>query len=139
MSWNDQVIDEFRSNAGKVGGFFAGKPLLLLHNVGAKSGAQRINPLVYATDGDNYVVAASKGGADSHPAWFHNVRANPEVTIEVGTAMIPARARIVPAGEKRTALYLKLENILDNFTEYKNKTDRLIPVIVLEPTANRPS
>lgn len=131
---NDQIIEEFRANEGVVGGFFAGKPLLLLHNTGAKSGADRINPLVYATDGDNFVIAASKGGADSHPDWFYNVRANPEVMVEVGTRKLPARARIVPEGDRRTALYLKLENILSNFTEYKHKTERVIPVIVLEPT-----
>lgn len=132
---NEQIIEEFRNNAGKVGGFFAGKPMLLLHHVGARSGAERINPLVYAPDGANYVIAASKGGADSHPDWFHNIRANPEVSIEVGDATLNATARIVPEGEHRTALYLKLENVLSNFTEYKNKTDRLIPVIVLEPAS----
>jgi len=132
---NDQIIEEFRANGGKVGGFFEGKPILLLHNTGAKSGAQRINPLVHATDGHNYVIAASKGGADSHPDWYYNVKANPEVLVEVGEARISATAHIVPDGERRNELYLKLENILSNFTEYKVKTDRVIPVIVLEPTA----
>ena len=133
MSWNDQIIDEFRANAGRVSGHFEGKTLLLLHNTGAKSGAQRINPLVYATDGDNFVIAASKGGADSHPDWYYNVKAHPDVVVEVGEERIEVTAHIVPDGERRDALYLKLENILASFTEYKTKTDRVIPVIVLEP------
>ena len=91
---NDQIIEEFRANGGKVGGFFEGKPILLLHNTGAKSGAQRINPLVHATDGDNYVIAASKGGADSHPDWFYNVKANPDVLVEVERNRISAEAHI---------------------------------------------
>ena len=132
---NDQIIEEFRANEGVVGGFFAGKPLLLLHNTGAKSGAARINPLVYGTEGDNFVIAASKGGADSHPDWFYNVQANPDVMVEVGTRKVSARAQVVPEGERRTALYLQLENILSNFTDYKHKTERVIPVIVLEPIA----
>ncbi|NND03745.1 MAG: nitroreductase family deazaflavin-dependent oxidoreductase [Acidimicrobiia bacterium] len=132
---NDQVIEEFRNNGGKVGGFFEGKPLLLLHNTGARSGAIRINPLIYATDGDSYVIAASKGGADSHPDWYYNIKANPDVRVEVGDKTVEAKAHVVPEGHRRTALYEKLEDTLANFTEYRTKTDRLIPVIVLEPTS----
>lgn len=134
MSFNDRIIEEFRANEGRVGGFFEGKPVLLLHNVGARSGTQRVNPLVYARDGESFVVAASKGGADSHPDWYYNVKANPDVTIEVGSDTIAARAHIVPEGERRTDLYRRLEGVLDNFTEYAKKTDRVIPVIVLEAT-----
>src|SRR3954453_11725132 len=84
-AFNRQLIEEFRANGGKVGGMFAGAPLLLLTTTGAKSGQARVAPLAYTTDNDRLVVIASKGGAPTHPDWFHNVRANPEVTVEVGT------------------------------------------------------
>ncbi len=132
---NDQIIEEFRSNNGVVGGFFDGVPLLLLHNVGAKSGTKRVNPLVYAQHGNSYVVAASKGGADTHPDWYFNVKANPEVTIEVGDQTVEAQARILEDGDERTQLYAKLEQKLASFSEYKVKAERVIPIVVLEPIA----
>lgn len=135
---NKQVIDEFRANNGAVdvamGGFFAGKPVLILHNTGARTGKLRLNPLVYATHESGYVVAATKGGAPTHPDWFFNVRANPDVTVEVGTEEFPAKATIVEDGPYRDELYAKLVAIMDQFADYETKTDRRIPVIVLERT-----
>lgn len=134
---NKQVIDDFRSNDGAVdkamGGFFAGKPVLILHNTGAKSGKRRLNPLVYASHDGCFVVAATKGGAPNHPDWYFNVRANPEVIVELGTDTIAARATIVDDGPHRDELYAKLIAIMGQFSEYETKTDRRIPVIVLEP------
>ncbi len=92
--WNQQVIAEFRANAGKVGGMFEGAPMMLLTTTGAKSGQSRVAPLVYTTDNDRYVIIASKGGAPTNPDWFHNLRANPEVTVEVGTETFNARASV---------------------------------------------
>ena len=130
--FNQQVIEDFRANDGAVGGFFTGKPVLILHTTGAKTGNQRLNPLVYATDGDHLVVTASKGGAPTHPDWFFNVRANPDVTVEVGTETFPAKATIIEDGPVRDELYAKLVAIMGQFAEYETKTDRRIPVVVLE-------
>jgi deazaflavin-dependent oxidoreductase (nitroreductase family) len=133
---NTQVIEDFRANNGAVdvamGGFFAGKPLLILHTTGARTGVQRLNPLVYAAHDDHFVVAATKGGSPHHPHWFLNVRANPEVTVEVGTEEFPATATIVEDGPYRDELYAKLVAVMDQFADYETKTDRLIPVVVLE-------
>jgi len=133
---NKQVIDDFRANKGAVdvamGGFFEGKPVLILHNAGARTGKLRLNPLVYATHNGRYVVAATKGGSPNHPDWFLNVRANPDVTVEVGDDKFPAKATIVEDGPYRDELYARLVAIMDQFAEYETKTDRRIPVIVLE-------
>lgn len=133
---NTPVIEEFRATGGSVdqamGGFFEGKPLLILHSTGARTGKPRLSPLVYATDDGSYVVAASKGGAPSHPDWFFNVRANPEVTVEVGTERFAAHARILEDGSRRDVLYAKLVAIMDQFAEYETQTDRIIPVVVLD-------
>ncbi len=131
MPVNDQIIEEFRANDGKVGGFFEGRALLLLHSTGARSGLERVNPLVYITDAGRYVVAASKGGADTHPDWYFNVRANPTVSLEVGTKTIEARA-IFPEGAERDGLYAKLAARYPFFTDYERKTARTIPVVALE-------
>jgi len=135
MSFNDQVIDEFRANNGAVGGAFAGRPLLLLHHEGARTGTVRVTPLVYAVDGRRYVVAASKGGHDFHPHWFLNVKANPHVTVELGSEVFPAKAAILESGPERDALYAKLGEILTNFVAYEEKTERTIPVVALERSA----
>src|SRR5258705_11936664 len=87
--WNKAIIEEFRANKGKVGGPFQGANLLLLHTKGAKSGLERVNPMMYYRDGDRYVVIASKGGADTHPDWYYNLLANPELSVEVGTEQFP--------------------------------------------------
>jgi len=128
--WNKAIIEEFRANGGKVGGHFAGTNLLLLHTTGAKSGLERVNPMVYFRDGDRYVVVASKAGADTHPDWYHNLVAHPDVVVEVGTEQFAARATVT-AEPERTRLYAMMESINSGFTDYKNKTSRVIPVVIL--------
>lgn len=130
--WNQAIIDEFRANSGKVGGRFAGKTLLLLHTVGAKSGQERINPVAYVTDGDRLVIIASKGGAPTSPDWYHNILANPMVTVEVGTEQFQASAAIASEPE-RTRLYNQMVSMMPGFAEYQRKTNRVIPVITLTP------
>jgi len=129
--FNRQLIEEFRSNGGKVSGMFAGAPLLLLTTTGAKSGQSRIAPLVYTTDNTRVVVIASKGGAPTHPDWFHNLRANPDVTVELGTETFPARATIAK-GVERQRLFDQMAAQMPNFAEYQRNTTRKLPVIVLE-------
>src|SRR5687768_2200264 len=97
---NKAIIEEFRANQGKVGGYFAGKTLLLLHTTGAKSGQERVNPVAYIKDGDRYVVIASKGGAPTNPDWYYNLVANPTVSVEVGTDQFQAHAEVVPEPER---------------------------------------
>jgi deazaflavin-dependent oxidoreductase (nitroreductase family) len=128
--WNKQIIEEFRTNDGKVGGHFANNTLVLLHTTGAKSGKERINPLVTFEDGDRLVVVASKGGAPSHPDWYYNVVANPVVSVEYGTEEFQARATVTEEPE-RTELYEKMEKTFASFSSYKEKAGRVIPVITL--------
>src|SRR5437764_7296137 len=130
---NRKIIDEFRSNAGVVGGPFDGIPILLLHHRGAKTGIERINPVAYRRDGDNYVIFASKGGAPENPDWYHNLRAKPDVEIEVGTDSMKATARVA-SGEERERLWSVQKQEFPGFASYEEKTDRQIPVVVLEPT-----
>ncbi len=130
-NWNQKVIDEFRANGGKVGGMFAGGPLLLLTTTGAKTGRRLTSPLMYNTDGTNLLVFASKGGAPSNPAWYHNLLANPQVTVEVGTETYEARA-VPVTGEERDRLYSHHAGQFPQFAEYQANTDRTIPVIALE-------
>jgi deazaflavin-dependent oxidoreductase (nitroreductase family) len=130
--FNAQIIEEFRANDGRVGGMFEGMPLLLLHNTGAKSGTDRINPVAYLKDGDRYVVFASKAGAPTNPGWFHNLKAHPEVTIEVGTETVDVVATEAE-GEERRRLYDAQKQRVPQFGEYEQKTTRQIPVIVLTP------
>jgi deazaflavin-dependent oxidoreductase (nitroreductase family) len=131
--WNRNVIEEFRTNDGVVGGMFEGATLLLLHHTGAKSGTERVNPLVYLRDGDKYVIFASKAGAPTSPDWYHNLRANPDTTVEVGIQTIPVTARVAE-GDERERLWSKQKEVAPQFAEYESKTDRVIPVVVLEPT-----
>jgi deazaflavin-dependent oxidoreductase (nitroreductase family) len=128
---NQPIIEEFRANSGKVGGYFEGATLLLLHTIGAKSGKTRVNPLAYTTDGDHLVVIASKGGAPTNPDWFYNLRANPIVTVERGTEQFQARATI-PDEPERTRLFNKMATKMPGFAEYQRNTTRQIPVVVLE-------
>jgi len=128
--WNKTIIDEFRANGGKVGGPFAGRPLLLLHTTGAKSQQQRVSPVAYTTDGDRLVVIASKGGAPTHPNWYYNIVANPLVSVEVGIEQFQAHATM-PADPERTRLYDQMATVMPGFAEYQRKTTRIIPVIVL--------
>ncbi|HWD73330.1 MAG TPA: nitroreductase family deazaflavin-dependent oxidoreductase [Actinomycetota bacterium] len=130
--WNASIIKEFRANAGQVGGFFTGKPVLLLHHTGARSGTLRVNPLMYRKEGDNYVVFASKGGAPRNPDWFHNIKANPDARVEVGDDSLEVTARIADPDERET-LYAKQAEEYPQFGEYQHQTRRQIPVIVLEP------
>jgi deazaflavin-dependent oxidoreductase (nitroreductase family) len=129
---NMKIIEEFRANGGKVGGRFEGKTLLLLHTMGAKTGEERINPVAYVKDGDRWVVIASKGGSPTHPDWYYNVIANPLVTVEVGTETFQAHAMVAEEPE-RTRLYNQMVSMMPGFDDYRRKTTRVIPVIVLTP------
>ncbi|RSD19160.1 nitroreductase family deazaflavin-dependent oxidoreductase [Amycolatopsis eburnea] len=130
--FNKQVVDEFRANDGVVGGYFEGKNVLLLTTTGAKSGEPRLSPLVYTTDGDRYVVAASMGGAPKNPAWYHNLVANPKVTLEVGTEKFEATATVIADRAERDRLYAGMVAHAEGFADYEKKTDRLIPIVVFE-------
>jgi len=129
--WNSQIIEEFRANAGKVGGQFEGAPLLLLHTTGARSGQERINPVMYQPGGDHLAVFASKAGAPTHPDWYHNLLAGPEVTAEVGTETRRFRARVAD-GDERERIWSKQKRDYPGFADYESKTDRQIPVVILE-------
>ena len=132
--WNDGIIEEFRANDGKVGGYFAGAPMILIHHVGAKSGTERVSPLVYLPDGDDMVIAATKGGAPTNPDWYHNVLANPHVRAEIGTETYDLVAHEA-TGEERDRIWKEQKRFNPGFAEYEDKTSRQIPVIVLEPEA----
>jgi len=132
--FNDKVIAEFRANHGLVGGNFEGAPLLLLHSRGAKSGQERVSPMMYLRDGDRYVVFASKAGADDNPDWYHNLTAHPEARIEVGDDEVPVRAVEVTGGE-RDRLYAQQAELYPGFKDYEAKTSRVIPVVALVPAA----
>lgn len=128
--YNTQIIEEFRANHGKVGGNFEGAPLLLLHSVGAKSGQTRVSPMMYLPDGDRFLVFASKAGAPTNPAWYHNLKANPDATIEVGDDTIEVRAEELPRAE-RDEKYAEQAALYPGFADYEKKTDRVIPVVAL--------
>lgn len=129
--WNRQIIEEFRANDGKVGGQFEGAPLLLLHTTGAKTGQERINPLMYQQlpNGD-ISVFASKAGAPSNPDWFRNVKANPRATVEVGAEKYEVEARIAE-GDERNSIWEQQKSEYPGFAEYERQTSRQIPVVVL--------
>ena len=131
-NWNKKVIEEFRANDGKVGGNFEGKTLLLLHTTGAKSQQERINPVACIKDGDRLAVIASKGGAPTHPDWYYNIVANPQVTVEVGAENFQAFASVAEEPE-RTRLYNQMVEVMPGFDDYRRNTTRVIPVIVLTP------
>ena len=132
--FNRAVIAEFREKDGAVSGPFAGAPLLLLTTTGAKTGTARTTPLVHTRDGDRIVIIASKGGAPKHPDWYRNLSANPQVTVELPGETFRAQARVAE-GEERDRLYRAQADLMPNFDEYAAKTDRLIPVVVLERVA----
>ena len=131
--FNAKIIEEFRSSDGRVGGMFEGLPLLLLHHTGAKSGKSRTNPLAYQADDGRYVIFASKAGAPSNPDWYYNLKAQPNVKIEVGTDTIDVVAGEA-TGEERERLYRTQAERVPQFAEYEQKAGRVIPVIVLTPT-----
>ena len=130
QDWNGKIIEEFRANAGKVGGYFEGAPMVLVHHVGARSGTERVNPLVYLPDGDDMVIAATKGGAPTHPDWYHNLKAHPRVVVEVGTETFPVEAAEV-TGEERDGLWRRLVEMRPGFGEYESKTTRVFPLFRL--------
>ena len=132
--WNARVIDEFRANDGKVKAF-EGRPLLLLHHKGAKTGTERVNPLVYLPVGDDFAVFGSKAGAPTNPDWYHNLRANPDAEVEVGAETIPVRARIAE-GDERDRIWEEQKRVNSNFADYEQKTTRSIPVVILERAAS---
>ena len=128
--FNQAVIEEFRANHGKVGGGFEGMPMVLLTTTGAKSGLQRTNPLAALVDGEHLYVIASKAGAPTHPDWYHNVLATPEVEVEFGDETFAATA--VPVSrEERDRLYALQVERVPGFGDYEKSTDRVIPVVEL--------
>lgn len=129
--FNRKIIDEFRASGGKVGGGFEGAPLLLLTTTGAKTGAARVHPVMYLDDGGRRYVFASKAGADTNPDWYHNLLAHPDVSVEVGSDTIEARATPVE-GSERDRVYAEQARRYPGFAEYQEKTDRVIPVVALD-------
>jgi len=134
--WNAGIIAEFRKSHGKVGGQFEGAPLLLINHTGARSGKSRTNPVMYLKDGDRYLVFASKGGADTNPDWYHNLKAHPNVKIEVGNGTIDVRAEEI-TGPERERLYTRQASLYPQFAQYQRKTKRTIPVIAFTPKTKR--
>ncbi|MFB8282177.1 nitroreductase family deazaflavin-dependent oxidoreductase [Nocardia colli] len=129
--WNASIIEEFHANAGKVGGPFEGHDLLLLTTTGAKSGLPRTSPVAFIRDQDRVVIIASKAGAPTSPDWYHNLRANPEVSVEIGTETHKATATPITGGPERDRLYAAMVEVMPGFAEYEQKTDRVIPVVSL--------
>jgi deazaflavin-dependent oxidoreductase (nitroreductase family) len=133
--FNKGVIAEFRANGGRVGGPFEGAPLLLLTSIGAKSGAARTTPLMYLPDGERIVIFASKAGAPTNPAWYHNLLANPSATVEVGGDIFDVDVSVA-TGEERERLFNQQSELRPQFADYAQKTTRQIPVVVLERAAD---
>ena len=123
----------YRLSGGRLGGTYAGAPILLLHHRGARSGQERVSPLLYLPDGDAMVIVASKGGTDRHPAWYHNLRAHPETVVEVGRERRPVRARVLE-GEERERMWDRVVALYRHYADYQRRArDRQIPLVVLEP------
>jgi deazaflavin-dependent oxidoreductase (nitroreductase family) len=131
--FNGKIIAEFRANGGNVGGPFAGSDILLLHHTGAHSGAQRVSPLAYQRVGESFAVFASKAGAPENPAWYHNLIANPDTSVEVGNQTLPVRARVAETSERDVIWQRQVERA-PHFGQYAQRAaPREIPVIVLDP------
>jgi deazaflavin-dependent oxidoreductase (nitroreductase family) len=129
--FNQKIIEEFRANSGRVGGMFEGAPMILIHHVGAKSGIERVTPLVhFREDDDHTVIVASKGGAPTHPAWFHNLKANPKIEVEVGTETYTVVADEI-TGPERDEVWTRVVTQSPGFGDYQQKTDRVIPLVRL--------
>jgi deazaflavin-dependent oxidoreductase (nitroreductase family) len=128
--WDRGIVAEFRANAGKVGGMFAGAPMLLLDSTGAKSGKHYTTPLVYLADGDRWVIFASKAGAPTNPDWYYNLVAHKTAEIEVGVDKVKVNSEVV-TGAERDRLFRKQASIMPNFAAYEQKTSRVIPVVAL--------
>ena len=134
--WNTGVIEEFRKNKGKVGGNFEGATLLLINHKGARTGKSRTNPVMYLKDGHRYLVFASKGGAPTNPDWYHNLKAHPDIKIEVGNETIDVRAEEI-TGVERDKIYAQQAKLYPQFAQYAQKTKRKIPIIALTPKTKR--
>lgn len=130
------VIEEFRQNGGKVGGRFNDAPVLLITTKGAKTGTIRTTPLMYLSDGKRVVIFASRGGSPKNPGWYHNLVANRQITVEIGSEKYQAIAKVI-VGEERDRLYARQSEVFPQFAVYQSKTTRLIPVLVLEKTKPR--
>jgi len=130
IDWNATIIEEFRANGGKVGGQFEGAPLLLLHSTGAKTGQERVTPVMYQAVGDDFAIFASKAGAPTNPDWYHNLLANPRATVEVGTDTVEVMARVAD-DEERGPIWSTQKEKFPGFGEYEQKTTRTIPVVLL--------
>jgi deazaflavin-dependent oxidoreductase (nitroreductase family) len=131
--FNGKIIEEFRTNAGKVGGPFAGSDILLLHHTGARTGAERVSPLAFQRVGESLAVFASKAGEPDNPAWYHNLIANPDASVEVGTETLPVKARVAEPAE-RDVMWNRQKERAPHFAQYEEKAaPRKIPVIVLDP------
>jgi deazaflavin-dependent oxidoreductase (nitroreductase family) len=131
--WNAKIIEEFRANNGVVGGPFEGATLVLVHSKGAKSGKERVNPLVYQKVDNGYAIFASKGGAPTNPDWYYNLRANPDTVVEIGSETVPVTAREL-TGEERDRIWEEQKRRAPGFAEYeKTAQGRTIPVVLLEP------
>lgn len=128
--WNDGIIEEFRSNHGKVGGAFQGAPLLLLTHTGGKTGTRRTNPLMYQPFDGRVFVFATKGGSPAHPHWFLNIKAEPDVSVEIGDGSFEATATEI-TGIERDEIYARQAGLYPAFGEYQEKTSRTIPVVEL--------
>jgi deazaflavin-dependent oxidoreductase (nitroreductase family) len=133
-SFNDQIIEEFRANGGKVGGNFEGSPVLLLHTTGAKSGLPRVSPVMYQSVPGGYAVFATKGGAPDNPDWYHNLLAHPKVRAEIGTGTEDLVARVAE-GDEREQIWTVQKDTYPGFAGYERKTSRLIPVVILQPAS----
>lgn len=133
--WNTKMIDEFHAKGGVGLSHPSGDRILLLTTTGAKTGQTRTTPLVYHRDGDRYIIAASKGGAPTHPGWYHNLVGHPEAIVEVKTEKFKARATPIPRGPERDRLYEEHSKLMPGFRDYEKKTKRIIPVVVLERIA----
>jgi deazaflavin-dependent oxidoreductase (nitroreductase family) len=133
--FNSQIISEFRANGGKVGGMFAGMPMLLLHSTGARSGQERVSPLGYQAVDGGYAIFASKAGAPDNPDWYHNLRANPRATVEIGDGTAKVTARVADRDE-RERIWGRQKELSPQFAEYeRTASPRQIPVVILEPAS----
>jgi deazaflavin-dependent oxidoreductase (nitroreductase family) len=130
--FNSKIIEEFRANGGRLGGQFEGAPMLLLHHTGAKSGRQRVNPVMFQSVGDDMAIFASKGGGPTNPDWYHNLLAHPDTSVEVGADTVAVKARVADDAE-RTRIWEKQKKEYPGFADYEAKTSRTIPVVILEP------
>ena len=130
--WNTAIIEEFRANEGRVGGQFEGGTLLLLHHTGARSGVERVSPLAYFSDGDRMIIVASAAGAPKNPDWFHNLRAHPHTTVEVGTTTVAVDATEL-TGDEYPEMWDRVTTAMPGFAEYQKHTTRRIPLVALQP------